>query len=105
FNPTINRLLSPDTLTKRVALHDNVKTLRFSWSDLEALVTGPQINGYQLYVGDASRPNTLIWFITMNGASMSKDMAQRCVPIKLARPKYSGQWEEETIRFIDENRW
>jgi hypothetical protein len=105
FNRTMNRLLSPGTLTKRVALLDNVKTLRFSWSDLEALVTGSQINGYQLYVGDASRPNTLTWFITMNGASMSKDMAQRCVPIKLARPKYSGDWEEQTIRFIEENRW
>jgi hypothetical protein len=105
FNRTMNRLLSPGTLTKRVALLDNVKTLRFSWSDLEALVTGGRINGYQLYVGDASRPNTLTWFITMNGANMSKDMAQRCVPIKLARPEYSGTWEEETNRWIDENRW
>jgi hypothetical protein len=27
------------------------------------------------------------------------------VPIHLCRPKYSGDWEEESTRFIDENRW
>lgn len=73
FNRTMARLLSPGTLTKRVALLDNVMTLRFSWSDLEALVSGSRINGHLLYVGDSSRPNTLTWFITMNGANMSKD--------------------------------
>lgn len=105
FNRTKTRLLQPDSLTKRVALLDNVKSLKFSWADLEALVTGEQINGHQMYVGDAVRPNILTYIITMNGASMSKDMAMRCVPIHLSRPEYSKNWQEETKQFIEDHRW
>lgn len=98
------RLLSPEALTKRVALLDNVKTLKFSWGELEALITAPVISGKRMYVGEANRPNTVTWFITLNGASLSTDMAQRCVIIKVKRPTRSGNWEEDTLRFILENR-
>ncbi len=97
------RLLSPDGLSARVALLDNVKTLRFSWAELEALMTAPNISGKRLYVGEASRPNTLTWFITINGASLSTDIAQRCVIVKLAPPQRSGTWETEVSEYIDVN--
>lgn len=104
FSKTTSRMLTPAVLTKRIALLDNVKSLKFSWADLEGLITGQQINGHQLYVGDASRPNTITFIITMNGANMSKDMAGRSVPIRLKTPSYMGEWEEQTNRFIDEHR-
>jgi hypothetical protein len=105
INRLMCRLLTPGALTKRVALLDNVKSLRFSWSDLESLVTSEVVNGYQLYVGDATRPNTLTWMLTLNGASLSKDLAQRCVIIRLARPTYDAAWRKETKQYIDSNRW
>src|SRR5262249_23257416 len=81
-------------------------TLKFSWSQFESLITQTAISGHQMYEGEGSRPNTLTTIITLNGASLSKDMAQRCVIIKLKRPKkYSAKWEEETRAFIQNHRW
>jgi hypothetical protein len=98
------RLLSPDGMTKRIARLDNVKSLRLSWADLESLITTPVISGKRLYVGEGSRPNNLTWLITLNGISLSTDMAQRSVVIKVVRPPREGGWEEETMRFIDQHR-
>jgi len=97
------RLLSSEGLTRRFALLDNVKSLRFSWADLESLITGKVISGRKMYVGEASRPNSLSWFITLNGASLCTDLAQRSVIIKLARPIHSDNWEQDTAQFIDDN--
>jgi hypothetical protein len=63
------------------------------------------ISGRQLYVGEGRRPNTVTYFITLNGANLSKDVAQRCVPIVGKRPDYDASWEEETIRLIENERW
>jgi hypothetical protein len=98
------RLLSPDGITKRIACLDNAKTSRFSWADLEALVTSPTVSGKRLYVGEASRPNNLVWALTLNGVSLATDMAQRSVIIKLDRPQHCATWAEETYRFVDDNR-
>ncbi|MEO8498240.1 MAG: hypothetical protein ABI614_24505, partial [Planctomycetota bacterium] len=77
INKMRTRLLSPDALTRRVAVLDNVKSHRFSWADWEGLLTASAIGGHRMYVGEASRPNTLTWLITLNGASLSTDVAQR----------------------------
>lgn len=98
------RLLSPDGLKKRIARLDNVKSLKFSWADMESLITAPTISGKRMYVGEGSRPNTLTWLITLNGISLSTDMAQRSVIIKLDRPHPSPSWEADTMAFIDANR-
>ena len=79
------RLLSSDAITRRFAMIDNVKTLRFSWEELEALVTTDTISGHQFYVGEGRRPNTLTWALTLNGASLSTDMAQRFIIVKVDR--------------------
>ena len=99
-----SRLLSPEALPKRVAILDNIKSLRFSWGELEGLITAPAISGHRMYVGEGQRPNTLLWVLTLNGASLSTDMAQRSVIIKIRKPKRTGTWEEDTIRFILDNR-
>jgi hypothetical protein len=98
------RLLSPGALEKRVAILDNVKTSKISSGDIEALVTANEISGKRMYVGESSRPNTLTWFITVNGASLSKDMAQRSIPICLARPNYSGDWDKDVLKFAGTHR-
>jgi hypothetical protein len=98
------RLLSPVGLTRRVALLDNVKSLKFSWAELEAMITSPVISGKQMYVGEGTRPNTLTWIITLNGASLGTDMAQRSVIIKIDKPEHAAGWKEETFQFID-NHW
>ncbi len=55
------RLLSPNASSKRVALLDNIKKSRFSWAELESLITIDTISGKRMYVGEASRPNRLSW--------------------------------------------
>lgn len=98
------RLLSNDGATKRVVLLDNIKSLKFSWAELEALVTAPTISGHKMFTGEGQRPNTLTYMMTLNGVSLATDLAQRCVVIKIRKPVYNGNWEEETRKFIQENR-
>jgi hypothetical protein len=98
------RMLTPGARTKRIALLDNVKSLRLSWAELEAMITSPVISGKQMYVGEGQRPNLLTWFVTLNGVSMATDMAQRSVIIKVVKGKNDGPWWEETRQFIDQHR-
>jgi hypothetical protein len=101
----IKRLLSPDARSLRMARLDNVKTLRLSWAELEALITSPVISGHRLYKGEGRRPNHLLWGITLNGGSLSKDFAQRCRFIRLARPQYDPTWDACVANFIQQHRW
>ena len=98
------RMLTPTARTKRMAVIDNVKNLRLSWAEFEAIVTSPIISGKQLYVGEGQRPNLLTWFITVNGPTLATDLAQRSIIIKVARAEYSGTWVEDTYGFIDQYR-
>lgn len=98
------RLLSPEGLESRVALLDNIKSLKFSWAELESLITSKVISGKRLYVGEGKRMNRLTWIMTLNGVSLSTDMAQRSVIIKLDRPQHSGNWEEDTRNYLTEHR-
>ena len=98
------RLLTAEAMAYRVALLDNVKTARFSWGELEGLITSNVVSGRKLYVGNGTRPNDLTWFITVNGASLSTDMAQRTAEIKLADPTFDASWDERVAQFIDANR-
>jgi len=97
-------LLTPDENGRRVALLDNVKTGRLSNSSVESLITSPTIGGHRLHAGFASRENSLTWAITMNGAALSRDMAERCVNIQLGKPSHSGGWEESLRSFIEANK-
>jgi hypothetical protein len=99
------RLLSPEGQRRRVVLLDNLKSLKFSWAELEALITARSVSGKELYVGEGQRPNVLTWAITMNGLELSRDMSQRSVIIKLRKPTHSANWKEETFSFLNEHRW
>lgn len=99
------RLLSDAARQGRLVRLDNVKSLKFSWADLEGLITSPEISGWKLYKGEGRRPNTLVWVITLNGAALSRDIAQRVIPIRLKRPVYSPTWESDLKEFVDSRRW
>lgn len=99
------RFLSPTGLVKRIALIDNLKSLRFSDSDLEGLVTIHPISGRQMYTGEGSRPNTIVWVVTSNKPSLSKDLAQRSVIIRVTTPVYTPEWERDMGAFIETHRW
>ncbi|WP_339686805.1 hypothetical protein [Gimesia maris] len=98
------RMLSAEATGKRIFAIDNLKSYKYSNSELEAMITLSEISGKRLYVGEATRPNTFCYFITVNGASLSKDLAQRCVIIKLSKPRYSLGWEDETHDYIEKNQ-
>lgn len=98
------RLLSPEGLTKRVIIIDNVKSRKLSSASLEALATSEQISGKSMYVGEASRPNNFTIVVTANGLAFSQDMAQRSVIIKIRRSVYEEGWERDTAEFIRLNR-
>jgi len=99
------RLLSDAARQGRLVRLDNVKSLKFSWADLEGLITSPEISGWKLYKGEGRRPNTLVWVVTLNGAALSRDIAQRVIPIRLKRPVYSPTWESDLKEFVDSRRW
>lgn len=98
------RLLTPDAINYRMLLIDNVKTTKFSRAGLESLITSETISGRQLFVGNGQRPNTFTTVITMNGASLSSDLAQRCIPIHLRKPDYGQEWDEAVGDYIQRYR-
>ena len=99
------RLLSDEGMNIRVVRIDNVKTMRMSWAALESFITSNVISGRRLYRGNGSRPNTVTVFVTMNGGSLSKDLATRVVTIRLGRPDPKGTWRSDVARFVEDNRW
>ena len=99
------RLLSGDNDGARILTLDNVKTFRLSWAELEGFLTAPWVSGHDMYVGNGTTPNRYTLSITVNSASLSKDVAQRCIPIYLARPTYSATWQSELDDLIETRRW
>ncbi len=97
-------LLSPSASPLRVGELDNLKSFRFSSEWFESLLTAREFDGHLLYHGHASRPNYVTFFLTVNGAAFSKDMAQRSVVINLARPKYQAGWWAATQKLIEGHR-
>lgn len=98
------RILTAEGKDKRVVLIDNIKAVRFSSAELEALTTAQVISGRELYHGESQRPNTLLWLMTMNGVGLSRDIAQRVVIVRLTRPQYSGAWSDETMAYVREHK-
>ena len=98
------RLLSNEAECKRIVTYDNIKSLVFSWSGLEGLLTSPVVSGWRLYHGEGQRPNLFTWFCSLNGPNLSADLAARTVEIQFRKPEYRPGWTEEVHRFIQANR-
>jgi hypothetical protein len=99
------RLLSPGARHLRLARIDNVKEARLDWADLDSLLTAPTISGHRLYAGEGRRPNYIVWALTINHPAVSRDLARRCIVIRLARPTNTTTWLGDMRTFIAENHW
>jgi 5S rRNA maturation endonuclease (ribonuclease M5) len=97
------RLLSYESLFMRIGLLDNVAGyLRTEL--VERLLTSPQIDGKRMYVGQASRPNTLCWFLTTNSFRISTDMAHRVFVIEVNPPSSAvTRWDERLRVYIEQH--
>lgn len=82
----LQRLLSSDSLWKRVVLIDNVKG-RTDSASIESLITADRIQGHRLYAGQATRLNLLTWIFTSNSPEVSSDLAERVVIINLGKQR------------------
>ena len=99
----LQRLLSDNALSKRVVLIDNVRG-RLARSCLESIITAPQIDGKRMFFGQYQRPNTLTWLITSNSPSLSDDLTDRCVIIKIGKPKHAVKHDSWWTKFIENYR-
>jgi hypothetical protein len=100
FEQVKKRLLGDDSLAMRVCLMDNVKG-RLSGSDIEGLITAKMIDGWKPYVGQASRPNLMTWYLTANSPSLSRDLADRSVVIKVGKQAHTQdflRWATDWVR-------
>jgi hypothetical protein len=95
------RLLSYESLFMRMGLLDNVAGY-LKTELVERLLTAPQIDGKRMYVGQASRPNTLTWFLTTNSFRISTDMAHRVFVIEVNPPSSAvTRWDERLREYIE----
>jgi hypothetical protein len=104
FAALATRLLSPAAAPMRLILFDNLKTLKLSSAELEDFITAPVVSGRENYVGEGQRPNLFTVALTLNGASLGKDMAQRVVPVLLARPRFTGDWQTRAEAMVERKR-
>jgi hypothetical protein len=100
-----SRLLSSEHGLKRVIRADNVKSERWSWDEFEALVTSSVISGRANNRGEQQMPNLKVYAVTMNGGTLSKDMASRSVRIFLKRPEPDGTWESRLRAYVAAHKW
>jgi hypothetical protein len=97
------RLLGDEALSKRICLIDNIKG-KLSGADLEAAITTAVLDGWRPYFGGASRPNLLTWYLTSNSPSLSRDLAERSIIIKIGPQKHDSDFVSWAQTFVAENR-
>lgn len=99
------RLLSAEGRASRLVVFDNARGARLSSDLFASFVTIDVISGTQHYVGEGRRPNVITWCLTGNEVNLSKDFAQRVVPVHILPAVYAPGWRPAVERFIDEFRW
>lgn len=97
------RLLSESSLAQRIVIIDNIKG-RLHGSDIEGLITADQIDGWKPYHGQATRPNLITWFMTSNSPSLSRDLADRSVVVKVGPSKHGFNFIEWADKWIDQHQ-
>lgn len=97
-----SRLLDEAALSQRCVVIDNFKG-KLSVSELEEILTSPRIDGKRMYVGQASRPQRLTFYMTANVPRMSRDLAERSIIIKIGDAKWNENFVEWAQQFIHEN--
>lgn len=105
-NELSKRILSPVDLLekKRAILFDNIKSRRFSNADLESMITSRSINGHTMYKGTNSIPNNFTYAITINEASLSRDLSSRCIVIMInpiSESQSIHNWLVDVTQYIE----
>lgn len=100
---TVERLLTDEALSKRAVLVDNIRG-RLESGAIEAAITASSIGGKRLYHGEFTRPNSITWFCTVNVAEMSRDLADRCVVVKIGAPQHGVDFRGQVIALLKERR-
>jgi len=105
FNRKIRELLTSTGRLKRICLIDNVVGY-FSGAQLCSLSTMGEISGMAQYGHTSeSRPNDLTFVVTVNSATLSRDMIDRSMFINLERPEHRMEnWERKVGDFIRAHR-
>ncbi len=98
-----SRLLDESSMATRIVLIDNLKG-RLSNANLEAMISARVIDGKRMYIGQASRPNYLTWYITANSPDLSRDLAERSILIRVGDQQHSIDFRAWAEKFIKEKR-
>lgn len=98
------RILSASGRRKHIFLLDNVDG-PMRCPELAKMVTESTITGMAPYGrGEESRPNDLVYAVTVNDGQMDRDLTRRAVVIKIAKARRSSTWRERVIDYIDAHR-
>jgi len=102
------RIMSGEGRRKRILLVDNVVGY-YDASALASLATDPSLSGMAPYGRqEETRPNDLTYCLTVNSATLGKDLIDRAVFIELRRPRITEakvrHWERKVISYIAEHR-
>lgn len=100
------RLLTPDSASSipRIVLIDNAKSRKLSLQDFEAMVTTQNISGHKMFRGNKAMRNLFTSVITINDASLSRDLASRSIFIHLKDSAKHPGWLSKVTDFIEKNR-
>lgn len=102
------RCLSGSGRKSRIVLLDNI-TGNFSSDELSDWMTREDITGMAPYGrGEECRPNNLTFILTANSASVSHDIADRCLHLFLSKPDLASanraDWKWSVMQYIEDHR-
>jgi len=98
------RILSASGRRKHIFLLDNVDG-PMRCPELAKMVTESTITGMAPYGrGEESRPNDLVYAVTVNDGQMDRDLTRRAVVIKIAKARKSSSWRERVLDYIEAHR-
>lgn len=96
----VKRLVSATGRQKRILLLDNIQGA-FDSPELAEMITSRSINGRAPYGrGEESRPNNLTFVMTMNTATLGRDMAERSMFIHLRKRQYDPNWKSRVYGML-----
>ena len=105
YSEVVKRIISTSGRNSRILRLDNVTGVLKS-SQLASLVTASAITGRPAYgKGEESRPNNLMYVVTVNGASVDTDIASRAYYLNVAKPLMKSNWNDEVLNYIQKNRY
>jgi hypothetical protein len=98
------RIMSSDDWDARVMLFDNVRSAAFGSGAIESAITEKSITGWKTYVGQVSRPNDATFIVTFNDPSLTRDLTDRAVVIKIGKHNHGFDFVSWANDFVGRHR-